>query len=523
MGSLWVHLGTYLHIAIPVPAPLYWDGVLNQTRIADIRWVYAWGYRGYNRFWWYFPAAFLVKTPLPFLILLASSPFVLFRRSYRPRLVMGTLFALLYTSIAITTGPNIGYRHLLPLQPFLCILGGESGWQWLRGGYTGRWLRWALMAVCIGWHITGTLRLWPNELAFFNGLIGGPDKGYLYLVDSNLDWGQMSAETVAEVARRYTDVQPVPPSRRWRPDPGHYLITALALQGLSESGPFAYEWFRHSEPEAIIEHTLLVYRVASFDVTWFAQCATHAVPLASETVLKEMDTAKLRLLTFDCQQTWVYPPGYGIYGLSYDLYQAPRPTGRTFLAGEPQPQDAFIAAHLETTRLSFDKLHADSLPRFILHELTRRADGPAMSYAYASPASIPPISLPQTEPRRLPVTVGDDFLALGATFRSDDRQLEVETWWQSNQSAISRPFSIMAHLVAADGAVIAVADGLGVSPLVLQPGDIVVQRHRFEFPVPIQPELWLRTGIYWLDTMTRWEIDTHTDYDALYIPVPMRP
>ena len=32
--------------------------------------------------------------------------------------------------------------------------------------------------------------VYPHFLAYFNELTGGPDKGYLYVVDSNLDWGQ---------------------------------------------------------------------------------------------------------------------------------------------------------------------------------------------------------------------------------------------------------------------------------------------------------------------------------------------
>jgi hypothetical protein len=35
-----------------------------------------------------------------------------------------------------------------------------------------------------------SLAIWPHYLAFFNGFVGGPDKGPEYLVDSNLDWGQ---------------------------------------------------------------------------------------------------------------------------------------------------------------------------------------------------------------------------------------------------------------------------------------------------------------------------------------------
>ena len=35
-----------------------------------------------------------------------------------------------------------------------------------------------------------SLRVAPHQLAYFNELVGGPEEGYRYLSDSNLDWGQ---------------------------------------------------------------------------------------------------------------------------------------------------------------------------------------------------------------------------------------------------------------------------------------------------------------------------------------------
>ena len=35
-----------------------------------------------------------------------------------------------------------------------------------------------------------SVRTAPHQLAYFNEIVGGPDRGYYYLSDSNLDWGQ---------------------------------------------------------------------------------------------------------------------------------------------------------------------------------------------------------------------------------------------------------------------------------------------------------------------------------------------
>jgi hypothetical protein len=63
----------------------------------------------------------------------------------------------------------------------------------------------------------------------------------------------------------------------------------------------------------------------------------------------------------------------------------------------------------------------------------------------------------------------------------------------------------MGHLLTPGGQVIGQWDGLGISPLALHRGDIIVQRH--SFPAPSARETWLRTGAYWTDTMPRWSVE----------------
>jgi hypothetical protein len=40
------------------------------------------------------------------------------------------------------------------------------------------------------WYVLSSILVFPHYLAYFNELVGGPDNGHRYLVDSNLDWGQ---------------------------------------------------------------------------------------------------------------------------------------------------------------------------------------------------------------------------------------------------------------------------------------------------------------------------------------------
>ena len=52
----------------------------------------------------------------------------------------------------------------------------------------------ALVAALALWYVGANAFIFPNYLAYFNELIGGPRNGYLWLVDSNLDWGQDRGE-----------------------------------------------------------------------------------------------------------------------------------------------------------------------------------------------------------------------------------------------------------------------------------------------------------------------------------------
>jgi len=42
----------------------------------------------------------------------------------------------------------------------------------------------------VGWQFLCFVFIYPHFLSFFNGLVGGADNAYKYVVDSNLDWSQ---------------------------------------------------------------------------------------------------------------------------------------------------------------------------------------------------------------------------------------------------------------------------------------------------------------------------------------------
>lgn len=372
----------------------------------------------------------------------------------------------------------------------------------------------------LSWYIIATLHIFPNELAYFNELIGGPKNGYRYLADSNLDWGQ-STETFTAYVEAHPDVQTHPPATKFRPAPGRYIVGASHLQGLGIDDPDAYAWFRQREPVEIVNNNLLIYDVDPFAVDWLAQCGAPVTPLDEDAIAQGFATAPpLPHADFDCTQAWLYPNGgskSGVYALERGLMQETRLCLPDFLPCPVTPNDPFIARHLDSARLSFDRDHKGELSPFVLYEMPLFVRIAPLSMVYAVPVDTTPAELRGLSPVASPVSLDGPLVYLGAQAHRVTETVEVETWWQVQNGPITRSFSIMAHLITLHGEVIGTDDGLGISPLVLAEGDVVVQRHRFPQPLT-GVEVWLRTGAYWLDTLARWPVlDGEAPRDAVLL------
>jgi hypothetical protein len=92
----------------------------------------------------------------------------------------------------MTSGLDIGYRHVLPTIAFLAIFisGGVSYWAQEKGKV------WSLMVgVLVLAHLASAIHAFPNFFPYANELLGGQRQIYKYLTDSNNDWGQALLET----------------------------------------------------------------------------------------------------------------------------------------------------------------------------------------------------------------------------------------------------------------------------------------------------------------------------------------
>ena len=237
---------------------------------------------------WFFPYAFLVKTPLPTLIILVLALLAIgVCRKQNPAVTipasavsgagsnrseqlyqmipLASLF-LVYFGVAIFSHINIGIRHLFPIYPGLFILaGGVSLWLTPKPqtaitpngdiqvpipcpaaanavpGLARHHLVNAAILLLLLWQAVESWRIRPHYLAYFNPLDGGPQYGYQCLVDSSLDWGQDLPGLRDWLAAHRCPGQPVYLSYFGSTHPGYYDIDAILLPGF-------IDWRKPSPP-----------------------------------------------------------------------------------------------------------------------------------------------------------------------------------------------------------------------------------------------------------------------------------
>ncbi len=186
-GEILYYLGRKLHL--PAHAYLYGLNAVADHNAGGHS-SYLLGMRSETGWWYYFPVVFAVKSTMAALagavLLLGAALWQIRKREWISPMTLGlTLPPVLYFVFSMTSGINIGMRHILPIYPFLYV--GAAAWLATRENRRpGIYALGMLVALQMG----ECARITPDYLAFFNELAGGPGRGPQYLVDSNIDWGQ---------------------------------------------------------------------------------------------------------------------------------------------------------------------------------------------------------------------------------------------------------------------------------------------------------------------------------------------
>jgi 4-amino-4-deoxy-L-arabinose transferase-like glycosyltransferase len=241
--------------------------------------------------WYYFPITFLIKSTPAFLVLLVMSLAAgkWLRPERRRAFAFLILPVMMWYGAAMTSGLDIGYRHVLPALAFLILLisGGLAYAAQTRTRKPWRYLIGLLLAA----QIASAVFVYPDYFAYSDEFLGGERNTYKYLTDSNNDWGQALYQTALWLkARNITDcwiaydgaadlkyygvpcrilpgnpgdIQAMPPPTAR----GLFIISGLSYAGVEweprELQP--YEVFHNVPPSDNIGGAMLVYN-GTFDL-----------------------------------------------------------------------------------------------------------------------------------------------------------------------------------------------------------------------------------------------------------------
>ena len=242
------------------------------------------GERNIGGWWYFFPVAFLLKTPVALhvfiLVALAALWAAVRGAPWREWLGHPARPAILgfglFLAALLASRVNIGVRHALPMMPFLCILVAMGvAAIWNRGQRATRWALGAVFAT----YVVSTALHYPFFLSYLSDYARGRAL-HETLVDSSTDWGQglvalrsyMREKGIDRVALGYfgsalpegygIDYVTLPSflqlPEHSQGSPRYLVVSATLLTGNYARGD-PYAALRAAKPAAIVAETLYVF------------------------------------------------------------------------------------------------------------------------------------------------------------------------------------------------------------------------------------------------------------------------
>lgn len=137
--------------------------------------------------WYYYILSFAVKTPLALIILLCLSLVIKQKKKdWFNEVFLLLPIAFFYFFFSFVSKTQFGYRYVLMTIPLLIVF--VSKLAEFRPKRFKRQFSILLTLLCI-WYVISSVLIYPHYLSYFNGIVG-PENGYKYFIDSNIDWGQ---------------------------------------------------------------------------------------------------------------------------------------------------------------------------------------------------------------------------------------------------------------------------------------------------------------------------------------------
>lgn len=233
---------------------------------------------------WYFPFAWLVKTPISVIILFFTSLFLAFNRRIKKssedvwNLSIILLPIVVYWAFTLKGSLNIGIRHLMPTVPFAILLIG-FGLKKIFENKTYRNIQYIVYGLLF-FQIVSVLSYYPGFIGYFNESVPR-DERYKYLIDSSLDWGQdllrlkkyIDDNNISDIKIDYfggsVPSYYISQGKEWHssygPTTGWLAISATFYQSSKlygeKEGKWSYDWLDSYKPTAQIGGSILVYHI----------------------------------------------------------------------------------------------------------------------------------------------------------------------------------------------------------------------------------------------------------------------
>ena len=137
--------------------------------------------------WFYFPFAFFIKSGVALILLLLAGLTTFKLYSGKKREMMFLIIpSFFFFALSMTSKINIGVRHILPVYAFFIVIAAAGACAAIKKSRRESYILITILLVSLAMN----LRNAPNYIAYSNDLMGGTNKTYQWLSDSNVDWGQ---------------------------------------------------------------------------------------------------------------------------------------------------------------------------------------------------------------------------------------------------------------------------------------------------------------------------------------------
>jgi len=207
----------------------------------------------------YFCIVFLLKIPIPILLLSITACLMRFFQPFEKDVLRAERFFIIPLGFFLIyffffSYAQMGIRMMLPALPFLYILCGKFYHKNLRSRKTTLISCFAALYLVIS-----VSSYYPHLISYFNEFMFKRINAYQYLADSNLDWGQ-NEWYANEYLKKHPEVRKNPKV----PTLGKVIISANSLVGITYGPPLCWNRWAHKNliPVGHVAYSYLIFEIS---------------------------------------------------------------------------------------------------------------------------------------------------------------------------------------------------------------------------------------------------------------------